>query len=104
MPEELRPMLNTPAETESASAEEFKQNLIGQMDRAHEAHVQLKRTLTESPEHAQERVEKFKQEFIARFSQMTGLSFDADGQCTTPGEVTTDVILNGFENIYLKYR
>jgi tRNA A37 N6-isopentenylltransferase MiaA len=87
MPEEQKPMLNTPAETDSAAAEEFKKNLIARMDRAHEAHAQLNRTLAESPEHAEERVQKFKQEFIAHFSEMTGLSFSADGRCTTPGEV-----------------
>jgi hypothetical protein len=90
MPEEQKPMLNTPAETDSAAAEEFKKNLIARMDRAHEAHAQLNRTLAESPEHAQERVQKFKQEFIAHFSEMTGLSFDTDGRCTTPVEVRMD--------------
>lgn len=67
--------------------EEFKKNLIDRMDRAHEAHIQLNRTLAESPEHAEERFEKFRQEFHERLSEMTGLSFDANGQCTTPGEV-----------------
>ena len=52
MPEELKPMLNTPAETDSAAAEEFKKSLIARMDRAHEAHLELNRTLTEPPEPA----------------------------------------------------
>jgi hypothetical protein len=90
MTEELRPMLNTSAETESSTAEEFKNNLIGRMDRAHEAHAQLNRALAESPEHAEQRVQKFKQEFIAHVTEMTGLSFDADGRCTTPEEVKMD--------------
>jgi len=87
MTEEPTPVLNSPAETDGVAAEEFKKNLIGRMDRSHEAHTQLNRAVVESREHAQERFEKFKQEFIARFSEMTGLSFDANGRCTTPGKV-----------------
>lgn len=87
MPEEVRPMLNTSAETDSVAAEEFKKNVIARMDRAHAAHAELSRTLAEPSEQALERVQKFKQEAIARFSELTGLSFDADGRCTTPGAV-----------------
>jgi hypothetical protein len=87
MSDDLRPMLNTPAETDSGAAEEFKATLISRMDRKHETRAELKRALAESPEHPQERVEKFRQKFHARLSELTGLSFDANGQCTTPGAV-----------------
>ena len=50
----------------------------------------MNRTLAESPEQAEERVQKLKQEFIARLSETAGLSFDANGRCTTPGEVRMD--------------
>lgn len=87
MPEEVRPMLNTPAETDSVVAEEFKKNVIARMERAHAAHAELSRALAEPTEEALERVKKIKQEAIAHFSELTGLSFDADGRCITPGEV-----------------
>jgi hypothetical protein len=90
MPEELRPMLNTPAETNSASAEDFGKNAIARMERSQEARVELKRALAEPPEEALERVQKFKQDVIARFSEMTGLVFDADGRCISPGKIRMD--------------
>jgi hypothetical protein len=87
--------LNTPAETDSVAAEEFKKNVIGRMDRAHEANAELNRTLAEPPEQTLERVQKFKQEVIARFSEMTAydaVKGRAKGNCEKCGiEVSTSV-------------
>jgi hypothetical protein len=36
----------------------------------------------------EQRIKQFKQESVARFEELTGLTFDPEtGECTTPGEV-----------------
>lgn len=90
MSDELKPMLNTPAENGITAGEEFEKNVLGRMERAHEAFVDVNRTLAEPPERARERVEQFKWKVIARVSELTGLSFNADGKCTNPEKFRMD--------------
>jgi hypothetical protein len=81
------PMLNSPIETGVSAGEVFAQTVLGRMDRAHALFIDKSHTLAEPPEQARERVERFKQEVIARVSELTGLEFDSDGKCITPGQV-----------------
>lgn len=78
------PMLNTPAETGMTAGEEFEKNKIRRLDRLR---ADMHNTPAGPPEQEMERIEKFKKDAIARFSELTGLSFDADGRCTTPGKI-----------------
>jgi hypothetical protein len=87
MSDDSVPMLNKPIESPSETVEQFAKNVLGRMDRAHASFVDKSHTLAEPPEQARERVERFKQEVIARVSELTGLEFDADGKCITPGKV-----------------
>lgn len=73
MSNELKPMLNTPVETESDAGEEFAQTVIARMDGAHDAHTEVNRMLAEPPEQELERIEKFKKDAISRCSELTGL-------------------------------
>jgi hypothetical protein len=83
-----KPMLNTPIQSPSKTAEQFAQNVIGRMDGAHDAHAEVNRMFAELPAAEQERLEKFKQETFAHFEEITGLTFDREtGKCTTPGKV-----------------
>jgi hypothetical protein len=77
-------MLNQPIETGITAGEEFAQNVLGRMNRAHEAFVDKSHTLAEPPEQARERIEKFRRDVIARISELAGLSFDENGRCTNP--------------------
>jgi hypothetical protein len=83
-----KPMLNTPIETGTTAGEEFEQNKIGRLDRAHDARTEVNRMFAELPAAEQKRLEKFKQETFAHFEEITGLTFDRDtGKCTTSGTV-----------------
>ena len=79
-----KPMMSTPIETGMTAGEEFAQDVLGWMNRAHEAFVDKSHTMAEPPEQARERVEKLRRDIIARVSELTGLSFNADGRCTNP--------------------
>jgi hypothetical protein len=83
-----KPMLNSPIESPSDSAEELQKNVIARMDGAHDAQTEVNRMFAELPAAEQERLEKFKQETFAHFEEITGLTFDREtGKCTTPGKV-----------------
>jgi hypothetical protein len=71
-----KPMLNAPIETGMTAGEEFEKNVLGRMNRAHEAFVDVNRTLDEPPEQVQERAERFREEAIAHIEAMTGKKFD----------------------------
>jgi hypothetical protein len=91
MSDEPVPMLNRPKESTCETAEQFKKNVLGRMERAHEAFTHLNDTLAEPPEEAQARLEKFREQSFARIEQITGLTFDRQtGQCTTPMEARGD--------------
>jgi hypothetical protein len=85
MDDQPKPMLNTPIETGMTAGEEFAQNILGRMNRAHASFVDKSHTLEEPPEQERERVEKWRHEIIQRFSEFSGLEFDPDGRCATPG-------------------
>jgi hypothetical protein len=96
MDDQPKPMLNTPIETGMTAGEEFAQNILGRMNRAHASFVDKSHTLAEPPEQERERIEKFKQESFAHFEQLTGLTFDREtGKCTTPGSVKMEGELRG---------
>jgi hypothetical protein len=87
MPDEPVPMLNKPKERTCEMAEQFAENVLGRMSRAHEQFTHLNDTLAEPPEEARKRMEKFREQAFARIEQITGLTFDRQtGQCTTPME------------------
>jgi hypothetical protein len=91
MSDEPVPMLNKPKEGKSERAEQFAENVLGRLDRAHEAFTHMNDTLAEPPEQARERFEKFKEESFARIEGITGLTFDREtGQCTTPIDARGD--------------
>lgn len=88
MPDEPVPMLNKPKERTCETAEQFAENVLGRMSRAHGSFVDLGRTLAEPPEKARARFEKVREQAFAHFEKLTGLSFDREtGKCTTPGTV-----------------
>ena|ERR1700693_656372 len=74
------PMLNQPVENEGTAGEEFAENVLGRMDRAHKSFIETTRIGAEPPEQARE---KRKHEIIQRFSEFSGLEFDQDGCGTT---------------------
>jgi hypothetical protein len=57
-------------------AEQFAENVLGRMNRAHEAFVDKSHTLAEPTKADQERVAKFKEEAISLIEFMTGKTFD----------------------------
>ena len=90
MSDEPVPMLNRPLEGQSETAEEFAQNVLGRMDRAHASFIDQSH-LVEPAEEARERLEKFREEAFARIEGITGLTFDRQtGKCTTPMEARGD--------------
>jgi hypothetical protein len=91
MDDKPAPMLNSPIETEVTPGEEFAENVLGRMTRAHESFTHLNDTVGEPPEEARKRLEKFREESFARIEGITGLTFDRQtGQCTTPMEEPGD--------------
>ena len=91
MSDEPVPMLNKPLEGKSETAEQFAENVLGRMARAHESFTHLNDTLAGPPEEARARLEKVREESFARIEQITGLTFDRQtGQCTTPMEARGD--------------
>jgi hypothetical protein len=91
MSDEPVPMLNKPLEGKSETAEQFAENVLGRMARAHESFTHLNDTLAGPPEEARARLEKFREGAFARIEQITGLTFDRQtGQCTTPMEARGD--------------
>jgi hypothetical protein len=82
-----KPMLNSPIETGITVGEEFEKDKIGRLDRLRAA---MDNKPAEFLEQEMERLEKWKQAAIARFSELTGLEFDQDGKCITPGKVRMD--------------
>lgn len=78
------PMLNQPIETGVTAGEEFAENVLGRMNRAHEALTHVNETLAEPPEEARARMEKFREEAFARIEALTGLTYDREtGKCIT---------------------
>lgn len=67
-----------------------QKNVIARMDGVHDAHSEVNRMLAEPPEQELERLAKWKQGLMARFNELTGLEFDQDGKCVTPGKVRMD--------------
>jgi len=63
--DDIKPMLNAPIETGITAGEEFEASVLGRMNRAHDAFIDLDRTLAESPEAQQERIAKFKEQAFA---------------------------------------
>jgi hypothetical protein len=91
MDDQPKPMLNSPIETEATAGEEFANNVLGRLSRAHESFTHLNDTLAEPHEEARKRLEKFREESFARIERITGLTFDRQtGQCTTPMEARGD--------------
>lgn len=83
-----KPMLNSPIESPSETAEQFAQNVIGRMGGAHDARTEVNRMFAELPAAEQERLEKFKEKSFAHFEELTGLTFDREsGKCTTEGNI-----------------
>jgi hypothetical protein len=74
-------MLNSP--TEGTAGEEFAENVLGRMNRGAGLNQELfgPREMTQAQ---REQAEARKQRFIARFSELTGLRFDATGKCLNP--------------------
>jgi hypothetical protein len=87
MTDELRPMLNSPVESPSVAAEDLVKQVVARLDNVHEAHVKAQAMMAEPPEREAERLAKWKQGVMARFSELTGLEFNQDGKCITPGKV-----------------
>jgi hypothetical protein len=84
MSDEPVPMLNRPKESTCETAEQFAQNVLGRMDRAHGSFIATTRIAAEPPEEARARMEKFREEVFRRYEALTGLTFDREtGQCTT---------------------
>jgi hypothetical protein len=91
MDDQPKPMLNSPVEREGTAGEEFANNVLGRMSRAHESFTHLNDTLAGPPEEARKRLEKFREESFARIERITGLTFGGQtGQCTTPMEARGD--------------
>ena len=85
------PMLNQPIETGITAGEEFAENVLGRMERAHSSFIDKSHLPAEFPEQERERIEKFREESFLRIEQITGLTFDRQtGQCTTPMEERGD--------------
>jgi hypothetical protein len=76
MSDEPVPMLNRPKEGKSETAEQFANNVLGRMNRAHASFVDKSHLATESREQQTERIEKFKEEAITLIEFMTGKKFD----------------------------
>src|ERR1700736_25226 len=96
MSDEPVPMLNKPKERTCETAEQFAENVLGRMSRAHEAFTHLNDTLAEPPEEARKRMEKFREQAFARFEELAGLTFDREtGKCTTGGKVRMEGELKG---------
>jgi hypothetical protein len=83
-----KPMLNSPIETGVDAGEEFTQSKIGRLDRLR-AEMNVK-GMAALPEAELERIEQFKRGVIGRISELTGLTFDADGRCTNPEKFRMD--------------
>jgi hypothetical protein len=91
-----KPKLNQPVETGITAGEEFAQNVLGRMSRAHEQFVDLNNTVYAPTKADQERLEKFREESFAHIEQVTGLTFDRQtGKCTTEGSVKMEGELRG---------
>jgi hypothetical protein len=86
--DQTRPMLNARIKTGRAAGEEFAAGAIARMNRGAEQLTGLNQELfgpRELTQAQRDQVEKWKQGIVARFSELTGLQFDANGKCTTPG-------------------
>jgi hypothetical protein len=76
MSDELRPMLNAPAETGIAAGEEFEKDKIGRLDGARAARESFKEELIGATKADPESIERFEQEAFAAIESMTGKLFD----------------------------
>jgi hypothetical protein len=86
-----RPMLNTPAETNSRSAEDFKNNLLARMDGAHDANHEIDTILSKLRNESAKSIEEHRREFAEELSALTGLTFDPEtGRCTSTAKVDRD--------------
>jgi hypothetical protein len=73
MDDQPKPMLNTPIENGVSAGEEFAENVLGRMERAHGAFAHLNDTVGEPPEEARKRLEKFREGAFARIENWLDL-------------------------------
>lgn len=76
MDDQPKPMLNTPIENGVSAGEEFAQNVLGRMNRAHEQFAELNQTVYAPTKADHERLEKFREDAIQLIEAMTGKKFD----------------------------
>jgi hypothetical protein len=96
MSDEPVPMLNKPKESTCETAEQFANNVLGRLNRAHEQFANMNNTVYAPTKADQERLEKFREESFAHIEQITGLTFDREtGKCTTPGQIRMEGELRG---------